>query len=86
MIYIQLKLNNKKYTNLIGYYRQWNISRNTHIDNNRYDNQEFRYSKAIEIWSKILSDNNDFIIVGDDNIDTLHNNIIYPMFTQITYL
>ena len=57
---------------LIGHYRQWNIPMIS--DDTRYNGQTFRYDRTIKTFQTFMKDNNDVIIVGDDNIDTLKDN------------
>ena len=43
-------------------------------DDTRYNGQTFRYDRTIKTFQTFMKDNNDVIIVGDDNIDTLKDN------------
>ena len=43
-------------------------------DDTRYNGQTLRYDRTIQTFQTFMKDNNDVIIVGDDNIDTLKDN------------
>ena len=43
-------------------------------DDTRYKGQTFRYDRTIQTFQTFMKGNNDVIIVGDDNIDTLKDN------------
>ena len=50
------------------YYRQWSLPKDTITTYNQVD----RYRDATEICTNILKNtSNKFILIGDDNIDTL---------------
>ena len=80
MIVINIKLANKNKLTFIGHYRQWNIPMTPH--DIRYNGQTYRYDRTLKTFNTYMKDNNDVIIVGDDNIDTLKDNNKYNIYNN----
>lgn len=57
---------------IISYYRQLTLP--VTPTDTKCNRQTYRYERAIKIFEKILKDNNDIIIVGDNYNDTLKDN------------
>ena len=59
---------------IAAYYRQWSLPKDININYNQTD----RYKDATDICTNILKNtSNEFILIGDDNIDTLSDNNAY---------
>ena len=48
----------------------------------QYNRQTYRYDRTLQNFAQIIKDNNDIIIVGDDNIDTLKDNNKYNNYNN----
>ena len=51
----------------------------------QYNRQTYRYDRTIKMFETILKDNDDIIIVGDDNIDTLKDNNKYNNYNNYKF-
>ena len=72
-IWVQLVISSNNNPIFMARYRQWNLSNDcTHI-NPQISNQNYRYSKILEISTKVIQKYKNVVIMMDDNIDTLHN-------------
>ena len=79
-IVIKIKLANRQNVTLIAHYRQWTLPL-TPTDL-QYNRQTYRYDRTLKNFETIIKDNNDVIIVGDDNIDTLKDNNKYNNYNN----
>lgn len=76
LIICDIHINKTTNITIAAHYRQWNIPKQ--LQNMTSETQIDRYNRTINIFQKILDNSkNDFLIFGDDNIDTLNNNNIY---------
>ena len=74
-IVIQVRRSKKKWTSIIGSYRQWTGMSPTCPFNGR-SRQEglLRFEKLIDLYEKVISEGHDTVIGGDLNIDRLKEN------------
>ena len=79
-IVIKIKLANRQNVTLIAHYRQWTLPL-TPTDA-QYNRQTYRYDRTLKNFGTIIKDNNDVIIVGNDNIDTLKDNNKYNNYNN----
>ena len=79
LILCDIKLNKTDKLTIAAYYRQWSLPKDININYNQTD----RYKDATDICSNILKNSsNEFILIGDDNIDTLSDNNAYRNFNN----
>ena len=57
IIIYEIKLNRTSKSYLIGHYRQWQLPRELQSNALNYNSQEYKYSKTIDIFNKILKEN-----------------------------
>ena len=81
IIVIKVKLANRQNVTVISHYRQWTLPM-TPTDL-QYNRQTYRYDRTLQNFAQIIKDNNDIIIVGDDNIDTLKDNNKYNHYNNL---
>ena len=63
-----MKLNKNDKLTIAAYYLQWSLPKDINTNYGQVD----RYKDVTEICTNILkSTSNEFILIGDDNIDTL---------------
>ena len=64
---------------IAAYYRQWSLPKDIITNYNQVD----RYKDATEICTNIIKNtSNEFILIGDDNIDTLSDSNAYKNFNN----
>ena len=79
LILCDIKLNKTDKLTIAAYYRQWSLPKDININHNEKD----RYKDVTEICTNILKNtSNEFILMGDDNIDILSDNITYKNFNN----
>ena len=79
LILCDIKLNKTDKLTIAAYYRQWSLPKDININYNQTD----RYKDATDICTNILKNtSNEFILIGDDNIDTLSDNNAYRNFNN----
>merc|ERR1712115_303754 len=67
LILCDIKVNKKDTLTVAAYYRQWSLPKDININYNQVD----RYKDATDICTNIIKNTpNEFILIGDDNIDT----------------
>ena len=79
LILCDIKLNKTDKLTIAAYYRQWSLPKDININYNQTD----RYKDVTDICTNILKNtSNEFILIGDDNIDTLNDNNAYKNFNN----
>merc|ERR1712240_970481 len=79
LILCDIKLNKTDKLTIAAYYRQCSLLKDININYNQTD----RYKDATDICTNIIkSTSNEFILIGDDNIDTLSDTNNYNNFNN----
>ena len=79
LILCDIKLNKTDKLTIAAYYRQWSLPKDINIIYNQTDRQK----DTTNICTNILKNtSNEFILIGDDNIDTLSDNNAYRNFNN----
>ena len=79
LIICDIKLHRNDKLTIAAYYRQWSLPKDITINYNQTD----RYKDATDICTNIIkSTSNEFILIGDDNIDTLSDTNNYNNFNN----
>ena len=79
LILCDIKLNKTDKLTIAAYYRQWSLPKDFNINYNQTD----KYKDPTNICTNILKNtSNEFILIGDDNIDTLSNSNAYKNFNN----
>ena len=79
LIICDIKINKKDTLTITAYYRQWSLPKDINASYNQID----RYKDAIDICTNIIKNTpNEFIMIGDNNIDTLSDNNAHNNFNN----
>ena len=79
LIICDIKTHKNDKLTIAAYYRQWALPKDITINYNQVD----RYRDATDICTNIIkSTSNEFILIGDDNIDTLSDTNNYNNFNN----
>ena len=72
-VWVQLSMSSSNNPVFMAGYRQWNLSSDCKATNPNLLDQNFRYSKILDISSKVIQKYKNVVIMMDDNIDTFNN-------------
>ena len=79
LIICSIKINKTDKLTIAAYYCQWSLPKDISINYNQVD----RYKDATEICTNIIKNtSNEFILIGDDNIDTISDSNAYKNFNN----
>ena len=64
IVICQIKLSKNRHFNVIAHYRQWQLPHELLSYDIKYNSQQFRYTRTIDIFSNLLADGSNTVIIG----------------------